>query len=415
MKTLNEILSKKTAVFCYGRMNPPTRGHEKLINKVLDVAKKVKGTPFIFPTASQDAKKNPLSFSKKIQYLKMSMRNARSHIVSDLKKNTLFGALEYLTAKGYTDIIVVAGSDRVSELKNVITPYIAHPDAKKSINIDSFDVVSSGERDPNSDDVSGTSGAMQREFAKRGDFTSFYQNSPSGLSKKYAKELYNDVRNGMKIYEQLDEQIKKITNSLNIPRAKMPQISKSYINSFIDFIRGEGIKVKTIKIAVSKLKPTQNEINLEKVKSRYEYIVKTKDVKPFIISNDYHILDGHHQLFALYEIDKNMKIECQMIDYPMLGIIEYAKKFPKTTYKSINEDSEVSRVRERQKRELELLKAKHFDELQDARERDFAQRQVEKSRNESDEYADDDLIYEYLEDGTDEIVRVYKSQTPGEH
>ena len=72
-------------------------------------------------------------------------------------------------------------------------------------------------------------------------------------------------------------------------------------------------------------------------------------------------------------------------------------------------------MRERQKRELELLKAKHFDELQDARERDFAQRQVEKSRNESDEYADDDLIYEYLEDGTDEIVRVYKSQTPGEH
>lgn len=421
MKILNEVLQKKVAVFTFGRMNPPTVGHEKLIKKVLDVAKSNGAKPFVFVSHTQDAKKNPLTSKQKVKYLELGSRGVSKGVfINDSKVRTPFDAVKYVKDAGYTDIIMVVGQDRVQTFKSAITPYIAHPDENKSLNIDSFDVVSAGQRDPDADDVTGMSASKMREYAIRGDYKSFRTGVLSGLSDKYAKELYDDVRAGLRIVEQLDEQIKRITNSLNIPRKDMPQIRSVHIKDFIDFLQRNDLKVYKKQIAVKDLKPTQNEINLEKVKIKYdEFVDNVARVKPFIVSKDHYILDGHHQLFALKELDKNRKVECYLIDYPMLGVIEYAKTFPKTVYKSITEaevPTEVDKTRERQKQEIEQIKSRHFDELQKAREKDYRAKEAEKMRSEEDVDfgADNEYIYEYLEDGTTKLVDAYKRDTPGE-
>jgi hypothetical protein len=108
-----------------------------------------------------------------------------------------------------------------------------------------------------------------------------------------------------------------------------------------------------------------------------------------MVSKDGHILDGHHQLYALKSLNTEMRVKAHKIDYPMLGIIDFAKRFPKTTYKSINEDqyatdagyykkrralrkkSEIRRTRERQKKERQELRDKQFSEIQKARQLEY--------------------------------------------
>ena len=417
MKKLNEILKKKVAVFTFGRMNPPTIGHEKLINKIIDVAKKVKGDPFIFVSKTQDAQKNPLSLKNKAKYIRLAFPKLKNSIIADPEVITPFSAIHELIRLGYTDLIMIVGQDRVKSFKSAVSAYIPHPDEKKSLNLNSFDVISAGTRDPDSDNISGMSASKMREYAHQNDFDSFKSGVMSNISDKYAKEMFDKVKAGLNIVEQLQEQISRPKNSLGISRKDMPQIRRQYIKNFVDFLRADQIKVVEKKIEVSKLKPTQNEINLDKVKLKYDEFSDSLDsIKPFIVSSDYHILDGHHQLFALKNIDKNMKVSCYFVDYPMLGIIEYAKSFPKTSYKSINEEDEVQRTKERQARELETIKDRHFDELQVARLRDYENKKAEKDRNESviDFGENDDYIYEYLEDGTIQLVTAYIKDTPGQ-
>ena len=194
--TLNEAKTD-SIVLAWGRFNPPTTGHEKLITAVVSEAKKRGADYRIYPTKSTDPKKNPLTFKEKVRFMrKMFPRHARK-ISSDEGINTLIKAVQKLEAEGYKNLTLLAGSDRINEFKALLNKY-----NKKDYTFDKIDVVSAGERDPDAEDVSGMSASKMRAAASKGDFVSFKKGAPNA---KIAKPLYNAVRKGMKINERFEQ------------------------------------------------------------------------------------------------------------------------------------------------------------------------------------------------------------------
>lgn len=327
MKTLTEIKGSKKAVFAFGRMNPPTNGHEKLIDTVIDIAKKNNATPFVFLSHTQDAKKNPLTSNQKMKYIILGIPHAEGVVINNPSIRTPFEAIKHLENKGYGDIILVSGDDRVKEYKKSITPYINHPDPNKSFNLSSFKVVSAGKRDPDSDGVTGISASKMRQAVSDDDFKTFKSGVPSNLSDKYAKEMFNQIKKAMHIMEMVEE-IQRIDNSMNIPRKNMPQIKHKDIKYFLEFLVSKGISVSNRNISIQSLKPVQNEIDSDKVKSKFEDFVNGKETpKPFIISYDNYILDGHHQLFALRILDTNKHVPCYQVSINMKELLKLATTF----------------------------------------------------------------------------------------
>lgn len=330
-----EVVKRKTAVFAFGRMNPPTSGHEKLIQKVISVAKKMNAQPFVFVSNTQDSKKNPLTSKQKIKYLEMGVSGAQGVVMSDTTVLSPFHAVKYLENKGYTDIVLVTGSDRL-DLGDSIRKYVNHPDPAKGFKLDSFDVISAGDRDPDSEGVSGMSASKMRDAVESDNYRSFKSGAPSNLSDRFIKQMFNDVKDGMNIHEMV-EQIKKLTDTLNIPRRNMPQIKSEYIPDFLHTLKDKGVDVSQRDLPVSILKPTQNEINLDKVKEKFTGLSNGKQPKPFLVSSDNFILDGHHQLFALKALDNNTKVPCHVVGVDIRSLLKLAHIFPKTTYKNIQD------------------------------------------------------------------------------
>jgi RimK family alpha-L-glutamate ligase len=193
---------EKSAVLTFGRFQPPTVGHQKLVDKVLSVSKKLGADAFVFPSRSQDKNKNPLSPKDKVKWMKKFFPKA--NIVNDDSVKTIFDAIKSLTAKGYSNITVVVGSDRVPEFKKTLTPYLKHDDPTKSLNVDTFNVVSAGERDPDATGVKGMSASKMRDAAKRNSFNEFLDGIPSNISDRFASELFDLLRKEMGLREDVE-------------------------------------------------------------------------------------------------------------------------------------------------------------------------------------------------------------------
>ena len=111
-----------TIVFTFGRFNPPTVGHEKLITAVENIAKSKGGKYLVYPSHTQDAKKNPLSQTQKIKYIRKMFPKHKRNIVASTGKHALDIAVE-LYDKGYTTLVMVVGSDRVQEFQRILDRY----------------------------------------------------------------------------------------------------------------------------------------------------------------------------------------------------------------------------------------------------------------------------------------------------
>lgn len=202
---LNEFfteVARKKAVFSVGRFNPPTIGHEKLINAVEKIASSQGADSFIIPTKSHDRKRNPLDFQTKVKFLRGFFSNA--NIVDDASIRNPFDAIFWLGEQGYMEVIMVVGSDRVKEFENMIGPYVPamNPkvDPKKALNIEAFSVASAGERDPDAEGVSGASGSKAREFAANGQQSDFVNLiAPTTGLRQQKNALYKAVRAGLGI------------------------------------------------------------------------------------------------------------------------------------------------------------------------------------------------------------------------
>ena len=174
---------KDSVVFTFGRMNPPTVGHGKLIDKVLSVAKSSGAKAIIYPSKTEDDNKNPLSFKMKVQVLKDVYGNI---VNTDRTVQNPFHALDKLDDKNVSKVTFVVGSDRVREFKKNMSSHI-----KKNLsNIKNFSVVSAGERDPDASGVSGMSGSKMRSFVQKDKFEKFRKGLLSKNS-KLAKKVFS--------------------------------------------------------------------------------------------------------------------------------------------------------------------------------------------------------------------------------
>ena len=187
----------KTVAMTYGRFNPPTIGHEKLITKLSTVrADDYK----VYASHSQNPKRDPLQYAKKIAYMKKSFPKHKKNIVVS-EARTIFDILTELN-KTYQNIVIVAGSDRVTEFKTLSNKYNGVESKHGYYKFDNIQVISAGERDPDAEGATGMSASKMRAAAQDNDFDSFKQGTP--LPDAQAKKLYFDVRKSMGIREELD-------------------------------------------------------------------------------------------------------------------------------------------------------------------------------------------------------------------
>ena len=188
----------KEITFTFGRFNPPTTGHEKLLDKVAQVARG--GKYVVYASQSTDPKKNPLDYTTKVKYMrKMYPRHARS-IVLDKNVRMVFDILTKLYDQGYNRVNMVVGSDRVKEFEVLTNKYNNVKGRHGFYNFEGgVNIVSAGERDPDADDVSGMSASKMRAAAEANDFALFSKGLPKGF--KEGQALFNEVRKGMGLKE----------------------------------------------------------------------------------------------------------------------------------------------------------------------------------------------------------------------
>jgi len=186
--------TKGTLTIAFGRFNPPTIGHEQLINTVASSA----GDEdyMIIPSRSQDKKKNPLDADTKISYMRKMFPQYSEKIVNDPANRTIFDVLKKAHNDGYANVRIVGGADRVKEFEKLAGNYNGSLYA-----FDNIEVMSAGDRDPDAEGVEGMSASRLRLAAAEGDFQAFRKGLPSTLSRKDALDLFYTVRVGMNIKE----------------------------------------------------------------------------------------------------------------------------------------------------------------------------------------------------------------------
>ena len=204
MKNFKDIVEARgdTAVFTFGRFNPPTTGHEKLIDALAKQQSKNAGSiMYVYPSHSQNAKKDPLPHTLKIAYMRKMFPKYKSNIIVSKSRTALEAAVE-LHKKGHRSIVMVVGSDRVTEFNTLLNKYNGVDSRHGFYGFDNIKVVSAGERDPDSEGVSGMSASKMRAAAADGNFDLFKTGVPSTF--KDSLKLYNDVRKNLGIREERD-------------------------------------------------------------------------------------------------------------------------------------------------------------------------------------------------------------------
>ena len=186
--------TKGTLTIAFGRFNPPTTGHEKLLDKVASSSDD--SNYIIVPSRSQDAKKNPLDPDTKVSVMQKMFPKHKNNIVNDKNNRTIFDVLKKAHTDVYANVRILGGADRVKEFEKLTGDYNG-----KLYNFDNVEVMSAGARDPDSEDVTGMSASKQRKAAAEGDIKAFMKGVPKSLSQRDAEELFKKIRKAMNIKE----------------------------------------------------------------------------------------------------------------------------------------------------------------------------------------------------------------------
>ena len=194
------IEEERTVFFTFGRMNPPTTGHEKLMNEL--AKKSGKHSYRVYLSQSVDKKKNPLDYGTKVKTVRKFFPKHARQVMLDKKVKNVFDAVTEIYNDGYKNVSMIVGSDRVNEFTVLLKKYNGVKGRHGLYNFKKINVISAGDRDPDADDISGMSASKMREAASDGDFTKFSQGLPRNVSNSDAKKVYNEVRRGMGLREQ---------------------------------------------------------------------------------------------------------------------------------------------------------------------------------------------------------------------
>ncbi len=192
------VRRRKSIAFTFGRFNPPTSGHEKLIKKVASVRA---DTFKIFLSRSNDPKKNPLSPRTKLTHMKFMFPKYSRNIEINTT-NMILDIASKLYRQGYTEIFMVVGSDRVREFETILNKYNDVRSRHGHYNFDNINVLSAGERDPDSEGVAGMSASKMRDAASKDDLQTFKKGLPTGY--RNATDLFKDVRKGMRLVASME-------------------------------------------------------------------------------------------------------------------------------------------------------------------------------------------------------------------
>jgi len=191
IKSMTEA-KKGSVVFAWGRFNPPTIGHEKLLDKLARVSA---NEMRVYISKSNDPQKNPLNPRQKLDYMKKIFpRYARKIMIP--RTNIVIDIITDLYKEGYTNLKMVAGSDRVQEFKKLFTTYNDVKSRHGYYNFDSIEIINAGERDPDADGATGMSASKMRSAAKDNDLKSFEKGLPNFRD---VEKLFKDVRKGMNL------------------------------------------------------------------------------------------------------------------------------------------------------------------------------------------------------------------------
>lgn len=309
--TLNEAKTN-TVVLGWGRMNPVTVGHEKLANKIKDVARKNRATPLLYLTHSQDPKKNPLSYDDKVSLAK----KAFGSMIQKSNAKTIMQAMSEIESK-FDKVILVVGQDRVKEFETLLNKYNG-----KDYTFDDITVVSAGDRDPDAEGVEGMSASKMRAAAAEGDKTSFVSGLPTKL-KRMGDSVYSMVRAGMKLAEELEaEEMLELDEAVLTPaqRRKKAIIMRRFKN-----------RINIARQRMKKRTPTKE--RLKKIAQRKardivrKRITGKKDLK-------YNELDNAQKVM----IDKRLESKKAMINKIAKRIMPKVKR---DIMKRMNEEFEV--------------------------------------------------------------------------
>jgi len=379
----------KKVVMAFGRMNPPTTGHEKLVAKIKSEARKNRATPMLFLSHSQDKKKNPLSYEDKIKYTKKAFGN----IVQKTNARTIIEVAKLLEKK-YDELIVIGGSDRVADFQKLLDQYNG-----KEYAFEKITVISAGERDPDSDDVSGMSASKLRHLAATGKVKEFKAGLPARLrSSKDGKEMYDKIREAAGITEDMT-----LDEVLNLQqRLKKKQMLKR--------IKG--------KIKLGRRRAKYRVANTDKLKKRSQK--KAREVIRARVAGslgkDYKKLP----LAGRMQVDKKVEKKRDMIARLAKRMMPKVKKAEmervKKARSSRNEEAEVNlyqiiehlidkvnveQVTEKVERNLLKKSEKHGISFEELRQRYIdakAEWVIEDTELTADQYAFDKLNHELAED-----------------
>jgi len=229
------VEEEREVFFTFGRMNPPTIGHGKVMNALS--TKSGKNPYKVYLSQSQDARKNPLSYDSKVKHTrKMFPKHSRS-VILDKKLSNVFEVATSLYDQGFNRITMVVGSDRVTEFETLLAKYNGTKARHGFYNFERITVVSAGARDPDSSGVEGMSASKQRENAKENNFTAFSQGIPNSMSNPDVKKLFNDVRRGMGLKES-----SRFKNHVELK--KVSDLREKYVEGGL-FEEGDRVVIKS--------------------------------------------------------------------------------------------------------------------------------------------------------------------------
>ena len=205
----------------FGRFNPPTTGHGKLLAAAKSAAGD--GDLEIYPSRTQDPKKNPLDPDMKVSYMKKMFPEFEENIVNNPEMKSIFNVLMEVNEKGYTTIKIVVGSDRQAEFENLANKYNG-----ELYEFEEIEVISAGQRDADSEGVEGMSASKMRKAVVDGDFAAFRRGVPKTLKDQEAQELFNSVASAMKIKQEKVAEMWEIA-----PKYDPRGLRENYFNGFI--------------------------------------------------------------------------------------------------------------------------------------------------------------------------------------
>ena len=213
----------ETLTVAFGRFNPPTVGHGKLLAAAQKAAQ---GEDMkIYPSRSQDAKKNPLDPDMKVSFMKKMFPDYAENIINDDEMKSIFNVLTTADEGGYRNVNIIVGSDRQAEFENLATKYNGD-----LYNFENIRVISAGVRDADAEGVEGMSASKMRKAVVDGDFKAFRSGTPKELDDGDTQALFDAVRAGMKIKAKK----KEVAEMWEIaPRFDTRGLRDQYINGFI--------------------------------------------------------------------------------------------------------------------------------------------------------------------------------------